>query len=113
MQLAAFGSLGDWKSIDFIFKNFAGTAKYINVMCATDRSVRESDFLIADVQASFELGPDIIVTTSTSKALFGLISWTTVKIVQRPAEISENTIRPLFNFFKLAAFEKFITFRQG
>ena len=113
MKLTAFGSMGDWKSIDFIFKNSKGTAKYINVMCATDRTVRESDFLIADVRASFELGPDLVVTTSTSSAFFGLIKWTKVKMVKRPAEISENTIRLLFNFFKLAAFEKFIAFRQG
>lgn len=113
MQLATMGSRGEWKSIDFIFKNSKGTAKYINVMCATDSRSGEADFLIADVQASFELGPDIIVTTSTSKALFGLISWTTVKIVKRAAEISEETIQILFNFFKLAAFEKFIAFRRG
>lgn len=113
MKLATFGDKSDWTSIDFVFKNSRGTAKYINAMCATDPNTKESDFLIADVKSSFELGPDIIVTTRTKSALFGLIKWTSVKIVKRPAEITEEMIKALFNFFKLAAFEKFIAFRKG
>ena len=113
MRLAAMGSSGEWKSIDFLFKNSQGTAKYINVMCAYDDKLDEADFLIADIQASFELGPDVIVTTSTSKKFFGLFSSTKVKYVYRPAELTEKSIQLIFEFFKLAALEKFNAFRRG
>lgn len=113
MRLAAFGSKGEWKSVDFVFKNSQSTAKYINVMCAYNDSLDEADFLIADIKAGFTLGPDVIVSTTTSKSLFGLISKTKLKIIYRPAELTEKSIQLIFDFFKLTALEKFAAFRRG
>lgn len=113
MRLATMGSRGEWKSVDFLFKNSRATAKYVNVMCAYDDRVDEADFLIADVQASFELGPDVIVTTSTKSSFFGLFSKTQIKYIYRPAELTEKSIQLIFEFFKLAALEKFTAFRRG
>ena len=80
MVLAVMGSRGEWKSIDFLFKNARATAKYVNCMAAFDSNTSEADFLIADIKASFELGPDVFVTTSTSSSFFGLFSRTVTKI---------------------------------
>lgn len=113
MSLVTLGEKGEWRSVDFIFKNSVGTAKYVVVLCAVDQKTDKIDFLIADIKASFELGPDIIISTSTKKKLFGLYSSTKVKVVKRPANLTEKSLQLLFNFFRLAAFEKFVAFRDG
>ena len=113
MELAALGSRGEWKSVDFLYKNAKGSAKYVNVMCSYDDRLDEADFLIADVQATFELGPDLIVSTSTKSSFFGLFSKTSVKLIYIPAELTEKSIQLIFEFFKLAALEKFTAFRRG
>lgn len=112
LWLASITDRAEWKEIDFIYKLNAGTAKYVSVMSVTDIASNTMDFLVSDIKAGFELGPDVIVSTSTKKSFFGLFSSTKVVITYRPAELTRESIELLFKFFKVSAFDKFRAFRN-
>lgn len=67
---------------------------------------------MCDIRAGFEMAPDVILSTSSKSSWFGLFSKTTVKIVKKPAELTQSSIQLLFKFFKVSALEKFKKFRN-
>lgn len=112
LEIASLASKGDWQAVDFIYKLNKGTAKYVSIMTTQDPATNTFDFLNANIQAGFELGPDVFVSTKSKSSFFGLFQSTTIEIKYLPAELTKKSIQLLFKFFKVSAFEKFKKFRH-
>ena len=107
MKLAALSTEGETKIMSAVFKSGpGGSGRFVTILSAKDKVTKEYDFVLINVQASFEIGPDIIAVTVQKSALWGLIRWKETHYIKRAAEISEETINLVFDFFKFAAFEK-------
>lgn len=104
--------LNDWKEVSFVFDLGKGQAKYVSVVSAINTKTNKIDFLVADVQSTFEIGDDIFVSTRTKKSWFGLFGKTELIIQKVPAKMTEKSIELIFKFFKIVAFERFAQFRQ-
>lgn len=113
VELAALGDKGEWKEMDFIFKESKGKGKYTMLMVVQDQNSQRYDFLIVDVKSTFELGDDVFVYTVNKSAVFGLWKWQEIKVERRPATLTEQSLKFMFGFFKYAALESFGKFRSG
>lgn len=113
IELASLGSMGDWREMEFIFKNMMGSAKYTMILTVQNPKTSEFDFLVLDINGSFAIGDDVLIYVKTKKILFGLWSKQEVVVVRTPATLNENVIKVLFNFYKFAALDSFNKFRKG
>lgn len=113
IELAALGEKGEWKELEFMFKDANGGGKYTMILTVQDQQTMDYDFLIVDIKATFQLGEDVIIYTKTKKILFGLWSKQEIVVERRPATLNEQTIKFMFNFFKCSAIESFEKFRRG
>eukprot|EP00178_Gracilaria_changii_P027838 TRINITY_DN9203_c0_g1_i2.p1 TRINITY_DN9203_c0_g1~~TRINITY_DN9203_c0_g1_i2.p1 ORF type:complete len:215 (+),score=50.47 TRINITY_DN9203_c0_g1_i2:38-646(+) len=112
MEMSVWMDVNDWKEISFIFNLGLGKAKYVSVVAAVNQGKNTIDFLISDVQSTFEMGDDIFVSTYTKKSFFGLFGKTSIKIKKVPAKMTQKSIELIFKFFKIVAFERFAAFRR-
>lgn len=111
IHASAYMENNEWKEFDFIYRqNGTGGAKYSSILVFNIDGTA-FDFLIADVKATFELGDDIFVSTSTKSKFFGLSSKTEVQIRKVPAVMTQKSIDLIFKFFKIVAYDSFAKFR--
>lgn len=113
IELATLGDKGEWKELEFMFKKSKGEGKYTMILTVQNPSTQEYDFLIIDIKASFAIGDDVFIYTKTKKILFGLWSSQEVVVERRPANLSEEAIKYMFNFFKYSAIDSFMRYRKG
>jgi hypothetical protein len=113
LSMASFIEKTTWKELDFQFKpTGSGSATMAAVNAYLDPNTGKVEFVNWVIEAAFEIGPDIIVSTETRSWFFGLFSETKTIYTKRPAEISQETIKYLFDFFKASAFDKIRALRK-
>ena len=111
IKLASMAENAQTQIISAVFPSGAqGHGRFVTIMAAKDYETKEYDFVIINIMATFEIGPDIIAVTVNHSALWGLIRWQEIKYIKRAAEISQETVGLVFDFFKFAAFDKFKEF---
>lgn len=111
MELATFVDRTTWKEVDFLFNLGKGQAKFVTVLTALNPEGTMLDFIVADIGATFEIGDDVFISTSTKSSFFGLFSKTKLKIKKVPTVMTQKSIELIFRYFKSIAFEQFAKFR--
>jgi hypothetical protein len=84
-----------------------GECKYVAVVYTNNRENQTSSFLVANIKATFEMAPDILVMHETRSIVGGLYSSDNIKYKYQDRPIQEEDVELVFDFFKVAAFKKF------
>lgn len=96
------------ESITFkIVSSVNGTkCKYILIVADRKDSVT-TEWLIADIKATFELSPNLLFMTETRSNYLGLFKTTAPRIVKIPNNLDSNDLMQIIKYFDVIAFEKF------
>lgn len=108
MQVTLFSTSNVWVVFNLVFSIKQGAdCKFVCVMASHDVSNQKTDWLIANVGASFELAPDLLVVQTRKSYLWGAWSDSKETIVLKPAAITEKQLEVVFEFFEVVAFQRF------
>ena len=110
IELASMGRFAETQIISTVFADGKGNGHFVMILVACDFDTNDADYVIIDISAAFEIGPDTFVTVKQKSALFGLIRWSEVQWHSIPATLTKESLELIFNFMKYAALEKFKEF---
>lgn len=108
MEVILYSTSNIWIVFDVAFSVDSGAqCKYVCVMARHDDIGKKTDWLIADVAATFDLAPDVLIIQQKQSVLGGIFSSSQDKIVLKPASITKNQLNTIFEFFEVISFERF------
>jgi len=108
MQVTLFSTSNVWVVFNIIFSVQQGAdCKFVCVMASHDATNQKTNWLIANVGATFELAPDLLVVQTKKSYLWGAWSDSNENIILKPAAITENQLNVIFEFFEVVAFQRF------
>ena len=108
MEVILFSTSNIWIVFDVAFSvNSGANCKYVCVMARHDDLSKKTDWLIADVAATFDLAPDVFIIQQKQSISGGIFSSSQEKIVLKPASITKNHLNIIFEFFEVISFERF------
>ena len=108
MQVTLFSTSNVWVVFNVIFSvKEGGNCKFVCVMASHDQENKKTDWLLANVGATFELAPDLMVVQTSHSYAWGAFSESEEKIVTKPASITMKELQVVFEFFEVVAFERF------
>jgi hypothetical protein len=85
----------------------SGKCQYVCLLAQRDKKKKETDWLIADIDAEFDLAPDLIIIEQSVSTAWSLVSVRRQIVVHQPKSINEYEITTLINFFEILVFERF------
>jgi hypothetical protein len=86
-----------------------GNNKYVCLMTMRHPGNKFS-FLVADMQATFQLSPDLLIVRHSTSFLGGLFSSSHDEIKSVPHAITMPELGTLLDYFDMIAFDRFLTF---
>lgn len=86
--------------------NSGGDCKYICVM-GQRRENGETDWLIGDVKAFFNLANDVLIMEKVASEFYGTYEKHESKVLYKPKSVSDDDLNVLFKYFEVVVFEKF------
>ncbi len=108
MQVTLFSTSNVWVVFNVIFSvKEGGNCKFVCVMATHDQENKKTNWLLANVGATFELAPDLMVVQTSHSYAWGAFSKSEEKIVTKPASITMKELEVIFEFFEVVAFERF------
>lgn len=111
MQVTLFSNSNVWVVFNIIFSiNTGADCKFVCVMATHDSVNKKTDWLVANVGATFELAPNLLVVQTKHSYVFGAWSDSEEKIVLKPASLSQNNLDLVFEFFEVVSFQRFAEF---
>jgi len=97
-----------WHMWQFVFSvNGKGTCRYATVLSRRDEKTNKYDFFIANFAAEFAFAPDVFVYNTKKSYLGGLFGSSKMHVVKHPHIVSTQDVQVLFDFFDIAAYQKF------
>jgi hypothetical protein len=94
-----------WTNFDIIFTNNTGKNKYVSVM--VHRNENDTyDFMIVEVDDTFQLDPDIFIIEKTENIAGKLYETKDYMIKKVPKNLEQNDLDMTFTFFKLLSFKQ-------
>jgi hypothetical protein len=84
-----------------------GDCKYICVIGNRDMENGTTDFLVGDVTSRFTLANNIMIVNETRTGLFGIINFSSNKIIETAPTITNEQIATLFKYFTVCIFKRF------
>jgi len=100
----------EWVSFDMMFNNGMTNSTLCKcVSILVRRNVEQSayDVMMADVQASFALAPNVLVVRKSVSVNGGLFTDSTDEIVDVPKTVSQDDVTGMLNFAKVVAGKSF------
>lgn len=93
-----------WNKWDLAFDiNKGGSARYICVLGHRDPNTGNTDWVIANMKASFKLAPDVFVWRRSASYAGGIFSSTTDSLEKRPRSLTAEDIRGMLHLLAGAA----------
>jgi len=84
-----------------------GDCKYICVIANRDPYNGTTDFLVGDVKSQFTLANNILIINETKTGLFGLLNFSSNKIIETTPTITNEQVATLFKYFTVCIFKRF------
>ena len=95
-----------WANFDIAFSIQNGAdVKFASIFSNRGPNDR-FNFVITEVNATFELAPDLIIITEKLSILGGLWSQQTFEVEKVPRNVSQEDIENVFNFFQLIVYKQ-------
>jgi hypothetical protein len=97
-----------WNLFNVVFdKDKGGNCKYISLLAKRDETTDKYYFIIANIDSTFSLAPDVLIINNQKSSLGGLFS--SNKDVQKnvPRSITQEDVQTVINFFFVCAFKTF------
>lgn len=111
MEVSLYSTSNIWVVFNVIFSiNEGADCKFVCVMVSHDSVNQKTDWLIANVEASFKLAPNLFVIQKRTSSLFGAWSTFDEKVVLKPASLSQKNLNLVFEFFEVVSFQRFAEF---
>ena len=108
MRDVLYGDSNTWIGFDVVFSlNLGATCKFVCVLARHDEKVKKIDWLIANVRATFDLAPDLIIINQKRSVLGGLWGSETEKVMFSPAYITTQELKVVFEFFEIITIKRF------
>lgn len=111
MEVTLYSTSNIWVVFNVIFSIKSGAdCKFVCVMVSHDSENEKTDWLVANVEASFKLAPNLFVIQKRTSFLFGAWSSFEEKIALKPASLSARDLNLVFEFFEVVSFQRFAEF---
>jgi hypothetical protein len=108
LKLIEFSDFNEIIIYRIVFTSDAGgNCKYVCIMCQRNEKTGESEWLIANIKATFMLAPDVMVIETSKSLVFGLYKEYKQSLVSVPKSINADEVTVLVKFFEILVFERF------
>lgn len=106
LEVIEFSDTNTWANFDIIFNIDDGAkVKYASVF--SNRGKNDTfNFVITEIDASFDLSPDIMIITKKLSILGGLWSQSNVEIEYNPRYITNEELASVFSFFQVIVYKQ-------
>jgi hypothetical protein len=84
-----------------------GSCRYVCLLAQRNQWTKETDFLVADIKAEFELAPDLFVIDSSVSNAWGLFKDHHQNIIKMSKAITPEQVTVIIKFFEIMVFERF------
>jgi len=98
-----------WVSFDMMFNagDNSTLCKCVSILVRHNAPVAAYDMMLADVQASFALAPNVLVVRKSVSVNGGIFADSTDEIVDVPKSVSQDDVNGMLNFAKVMAGKSF------
>jgi len=108
LRVIEFADTNTWFFFRAIFSMQRGAAvKHISVLSRHNQADDSFDFFIADIQASFDLAPDVLIIRESKSYLGGTFGSSTQRIKLIPRGIRQEDLEAIFAFFDIVTYQRF------
>jgi len=87
--------------------NNGGDCKYVCLAITHDMEKKTTSIMVADIQATFALAPNILIVQKTQSKLGGIYESSSQSIEYQNRPIQTTDIQAVFQFFQVVAFDQF------
>ena len=108
MEMVKYADSQTWNRFDLAFsEGSGGSMRYVVILGHNDAATGKTDWLVANIKATFSMAPDIMIIQKSKSILGGIWSSTKLVFKKMPKSLTPKDVELVFDFMTVVAMTQF------